>query len=220
MQNQLTVPTNPLSTHDGRVVISSLAVADILERRHKDILTSIRELLADDTDSESTGQTFRPVEYVDAKGEYRPAYEMSRDGFVFLVSRFTGSKAFSIIKSYVEKFNEMEATLKKTKVFGYQMPSTVLELRWVLTCPRTCWNFNRMYLGIMADSADLDPVARAAFTRGIGIADDAMRTSTRPEGPEAWRRFWKRWKDLEDERLDAKQDLLTSEQGSARIGAR
>lgn len=208
MQNQLSPFTARVSNIDGRPMVSSLAVAEHFEKEHFHVLRDIRDLNLDEVDPGFAASNFGFSEYIDSTGRKLPTYNMTKDGFSLLVMGYTGEKATRFKIAYIKKFNEMEAALKKTKVFGYQMPSTILELRWVLMCPRICWSLNRRYLGIMADSADLDPAARAAFTRGIGIADDAMRTSTRPEGPEAWRRFWRLWKDLEDERLDAKQEAL------------
>jgi Rha family phage regulatory protein len=36
---------------------------------------------------------FEPVEIQDAKGEFRPAYNITRDGFFLLAMGFTGKKA-------------------------------------------------------------------------------------------------------------------------------
>ncbi|EBA6490188.1 Rha family transcriptional regulator, partial [Salmonella enterica] len=51
------------------------------------------------------------VEYIDAKGEKRPMYEMTKDGFVFLVMGFTGKKAAAFKEAYIAEFNRMEAEL-------------------------------------------------------------------------------------------------------------
>ncbi|WP_428029530.1 Rha family transcriptional regulator [Ancylobacter sp.] len=43
--------------------------------------------------SSSIGLNFELVDYRDAKGELRPAYEMTRDGFTLLAMGFTGKPA-------------------------------------------------------------------------------------------------------------------------------
>lgn len=199
MQNQLSLTANPLSTVDGRVVISSLAVADILEKEHKHILVAIREVLSDDTDGEKDRSTFRPIFFLDTYSRPQPAYEMSRDGFVLLVSRFTGSKALSLMKSYIRKFNEMEAALQNPKPIVYQHPSTILDTLWAVICPRTCWILNIHTLRNLAVWADLNPEAKDAFLNGLGAADAALRTG-RKSGPEDWRWFRKRWLEKQGER--------------------
>lgn len=53
-------------------------------------MEAIRNLLESDDFSQSN---FRLVNYMDAKGEERPMFIMSRDGFVLLGMGFTGAKA-------------------------------------------------------------------------------------------------------------------------------
>ncbi|MDE7065143.1 MAG: Rha family transcriptional regulator, partial [Desulfovibrionaceae bacterium] len=50
--------------------------------------------------TEFNERNFAPVEYKDAKGEMRPAYRLTRDGFAFLAMGFTGKKA----AAWKEKF--------------------------------------------------------------------------------------------------------------------
>ncbi|WP_341538063.1 Rha family transcriptional regulator [Sodalis glossinidius] len=51
------------------------------------------------------------VDYVDAKGEKRPMFEMTKDGFVFIVMGFTGKKAAAFKEAYIAEFNRMEPEL-------------------------------------------------------------------------------------------------------------
>ncbi len=57
-------------------------MARVFEKEHKDVLKSIREL---GSDEEFNRRNFAPVEYRDAKGEMRPEYLITRDGFTLLV---------------------------------------------------------------------------------------------------------------------------------------
>ena len=56
-------------------------------------------------------RNFAPVGYKDAKGEIRPAYRLTRDGFAFLAMGFTGKKAAAWKERFLEAFNTMEAAL-------------------------------------------------------------------------------------------------------------
>lgn len=58
-------------------------------------------------------RNFAPVEYKDAKGEMRPAYRITRDGFAFLAMGFTGKKAAAWKEKFLEAFNAMEAELTR-----------------------------------------------------------------------------------------------------------
>ena len=86
------------------VITTSLLVADKFERHHRDVLRAIKKL---DCSQEFNERNFTLVEYVDSKGEKRPMYQMTKDGFVFLVMGFTGSKAAKFKEDYINAFNEM-----------------------------------------------------------------------------------------------------------------
>ena len=86
------------------VITTSILVAEKFERNHRDILRAIKKL---DCSQEFNERNFALVEYVDAKGEKRPMYQMTKDGFVFLVMGFTGSKAAKFKEDYINAFNEM-----------------------------------------------------------------------------------------------------------------
>ena len=86
------------------VITTSILVAEKFERNHRDILRAIKKL---DCPQEFNERNFALVEYVDAKGEKRPMYQMTKDGFVFLVMGFTGSKAAKFKEDYINAFNEM-----------------------------------------------------------------------------------------------------------------
>jgi Rha family phage regulatory protein len=84
------IPKINVFERDGKQWTTSLNVAEVFGKDHKHILEKIDNLEC----SEQFNQTnFRPVEYQDRKGEMRRCFELSRDGFSFLVMGFTGAKA-------------------------------------------------------------------------------------------------------------------------------
>ena len=98
-----------LSVIDGQVTTTSLHVAEHFGKPHRDVLTRIRGL---DCSPEFNERNFSPVEYIDAKGEKRPYYRMTRDGFTFLCMGFTGKRAAAWKEAYINAFNQMEAQLQ------------------------------------------------------------------------------------------------------------
>ncbi|EIT5471598.1 Rha family transcriptional regulator, partial [Campylobacter coli] len=50
--------------------------------------------------------------YKDKKGELRPCYNLTRDGFSLLVMGFTGEKAYKWKVEFIKAFNEMEKRLR------------------------------------------------------------------------------------------------------------
>lgn len=55
---------------------------------------------------------FHPVTYRDAKGETRPMYLLTRDGFTLLAMGFTGARALQFKVAYINAFNRMERILR------------------------------------------------------------------------------------------------------------
>lgn len=94
---------------DGRIVATSVDVASGFEKQHKHVLRDIDNLLKQRHDL--NGSKFGPVEYFDAKGEARRAFEMDRDGFTLLAMGFTGAKALDFKIRYIDAFNRMEQAL-------------------------------------------------------------------------------------------------------------
>lgn len=99
---------NIVEIDDGKMFTTSLTVAQAFEKEHKDVLKAISNL---ECSKEFNERNFAPVEYKDAKGEMRPAYRLTRDGFAFLAMGFTGKKAAVWKEKFLEAFNAMEAAL-------------------------------------------------------------------------------------------------------------
>lgn len=86
----------------------SLKVADYFGKQHKNILAIIKNLPCSD---EFNRLNFKPVKYIDEKGEKRPMYLMTQDGFTLLVMGFTGKKAMQFKERYIAEFNAMKKWL-------------------------------------------------------------------------------------------------------------
>ncbi len=92
-----------------QVVTESRKVAENFGRPHKDVLESIRGILAAEN---SAAKFFYETTY-ENRGKQYPMYLMNRDGFSLLVMGFTGAKAMQWKIKYIEAFNEMERQLKE-----------------------------------------------------------------------------------------------------------
>ena len=62
--------------------------------------------------SDFAAQNFLLTEYKDGKGELRPEYLLTRDGFTLLAMGFTGAKALTFKVAYINAFNHMEQLLR------------------------------------------------------------------------------------------------------------
>jgi len=117
-----------VSLHDGQAVTTSLDVAAYFGKRHERVLDSIRTLAADLP--RGNEHNFVSVDYTDAKGEKRPAYRLTRDGFTLLAMGFTGKRALAFKLAYIAAFNRMEAELTKGQLA--QAGRSPLQGRWCL----------------------------------------------------------------------------------------
>ncbi len=100
---------NLVQISDNQVVTTSILVSSVFGKEHKNILSRIRN---EDIPADFNRLNFKPVTYLDKKGEVRPMYEITRDGFTLLAMGFTGKKAMQFKIKYIAAFNEMEAKLK------------------------------------------------------------------------------------------------------------
>lgn len=94
---------------DDEVFTNSLQVAEVFGKRHDNVMQIIKALPKDNFNA----LNFKAVNYKDAKGELRPCYNLTRDGFCLLVMSFTGEKAYKFKIAYIDAFNKMEAILKE-----------------------------------------------------------------------------------------------------------
>lgn len=120
LQTSLAAPK--VTIHNGQAVTTSLDVADYFGKLHKNVIQKIESI---DCSEEFNRLNFQPVDYTDAKGEKRPMYTMTKDGFVFLVMGFTGKKAAAFKEAYIAEFNRMEAELYGQRQTN--QPSTVTQ---------------------------------------------------------------------------------------------
>lgn len=108
-----------VSVHDGQAVTTSLQVAEVFNKQHKEVLRSIRGL---ECSSELRERNFALSCYTCKNGNVsktNPMYYIGRDGFVFLVMGFTGKIAARFKEEYIRQFNEMEEMLRKSRETQY-----------------------------------------------------------------------------------------------------
>lgn len=94
---------------------TSLDIKSVFEKRHADILAQIRRLPQDKFNQ----RNFSLVEYKDKKGESRPYYKISKDGFVLLAMSFTGERFYKFKVAYINAFNAMADEIKRLKFEAY-----------------------------------------------------------------------------------------------------
>ncbi len=109
---------NIVMEKNGFPITTSLKVAEKFEKQHKDVLESIRNLVAE----KSAAKFFKETTYKN-RGKKYPMYEMDRDGFSLLVMGFTGEKALKWKIRYIEAFNAMEDFIKSIQAAKMEYPA-------------------------------------------------------------------------------------------------
>lgn len=112
--------------------ITTIEIAEMLGMKHYKIL----EKLDGTKDGKTKGiivilnahdfvvdDYFIKSSYIDAKGETRPCYLVTKLGCDFLANKFTGEKGIIFTAKYVKRFNEMEQAIKNP----FNLPTTYKE---------------------------------------------------------------------------------------------
>ena len=104
--------------HDRQAVTTSLRIAEVFGKQHKDVLEAIGNLAA-----ENSAAKFFAAGTYENRGKQYPMYYMNRDGFTLLAVGFTGRRALQFKISYINAFNSMETQIKT----GYVIPGSYAE---------------------------------------------------------------------------------------------
>lgn len=93
----------------GRDVTTSLIVAQVFGKEHKNVMRDIENLSCSSTFNRLN---FERITYRDARNREQYAYQMTKDGFSFLVMGYTGDKAGQFKEMFINEFNKREMMLK------------------------------------------------------------------------------------------------------------
>lgn len=119
--NHIDLPMDAVIVKADHAVTTSLRVAEIFGKQHKNVLRDIHEIIAQVTDKFSQ-LNFEPAEYTDAQGKSRPMFQMTRNGFTMLVMGFAGRAAMAFKEAFIERFDVMEAQLHGPATLGLAIP--------------------------------------------------------------------------------------------------
>lgn len=108
-----------ISVINGKPVTTSMAVSSYFGKRHDNVLRSIFNL--------DCSQKFRNLNFEETsisvpqpRGGVREvvSFNMTKNGFVFLVMGFTGKRAAQFKEAYIAEFDRMEAEINRTRLPG------------------------------------------------------------------------------------------------------
>lgn len=131
----------------------SLYVAEMFGKRHDDVLKSIRNL---DCSEEFRLRNFAEISYKDSCGRKQKCYYMTRDGFTYLVMGYRGKKAARFKEQYIQRFNDIEATLRELITARTDYPLLTEQIKLLHDDPKPyhysneCDMLNRLVIGMSA----------------------------------------------------------------------
>lgn len=116
----VTAELNLVELADGQATTTSRLVAEAFGKEHSKVVRTIDDLIDSSEGVAKISDTpmFTEETYIHEQNhqEYRQ-FRMNKDGFVLLVTGFTGNKALKFKLDYIAKFNAMEARLKQQQFF-------------------------------------------------------------------------------------------------------
>ncbi|MBP4059022.1 Rha family transcriptional regulator [Aeromonas sp. Prich7-2] len=130
--------TDLISLHHGQPMTTSLKVAEVFGKQHKNVLRKLETL---ECSQEFNRLNFEPVEYIDNKGEPRRAWNMTKNGFIFLVMGFTGKLAAQFKEHYIQAFDAMAAQLTAAQPAHGLTHTELRDLAWCWRAGDKMWHF-------------------------------------------------------------------------------
>jgi Rha family phage regulatory protein len=134
----------------GVAKVDSLTVAEAFSKDHRNVIRDIRNL---DCSEEFRLLNFEQSSYTNLQGKKQPCYNLTRDGFVFLVMGYRGKKAAAFKEAYIRRFNEMEEFIKYLLEARMDYPLLTANIQLIKENPKPyhfsneCNMLNRIVLG-------------------------------------------------------------------------
>lgn len=136
-----------------KALITSLKVVELFGKRHDNVLRDIEQL---DCSDNFRLLNFEVSSYKSEQNKKLPCYNMTRDGFIFLVMGYTGRKAAIIKEAYIHRFNDMEQFISTYRHTRQEFPLLTENIKLLHDCPKPyhysneCDMINRIVLGVTA----------------------------------------------------------------------
>ena len=109
---------------NDQVKTNSVLVAKVFNKEHGKVMRDIANLKCS---NDFRAANFGLSSYVNEQNKEFPMYEMTKDGFTFLVMGYTGQKAAEFKEAYINAFNKMEAELKSQQTKQLSAAESLLQ---------------------------------------------------------------------------------------------
>lgn len=126
---------------NGRKVVDSREVAEMVERDHKELLKTIRIYISYLAEGEippggnseaernfSPGDFFIESTYTDGNNQQRPNFLITKKGCDLIAHKLTGKKGVQFTAAYVTAFEDMKQQIASTRIAPSVSPGGVAQL--------------------------------------------------------------------------------------------
>lgn len=114
----------PLIKTDGEYYADSRDVAEAIERKHCDLLRTIRTYCEYLTESKiALSEFFVDAEYEDSTGRTLPCYLITRKGCDMIANKLTSKKGVLFTAAYVSAFEQMKNHLENSQTAIQHFPA-------------------------------------------------------------------------------------------------
>jgi Rha family phage regulatory protein len=130
-------------TNPKTLTLDSREIAEMIGKEHKELLRDIRKYENYLNESKiALVDFFEKSSYIDAKGETRPCYQITKKGCEFIAHKLTGQKGAIFTAKYINRFHAMEQAIQESKLL---IAGASKELQAILMLDKKQQNFeNRL----------------------------------------------------------------------------
>lgn len=112
---------------NGQLVTTSWKVAEVFGKRNRDVLRDVRNLSCSKEFHERNFALCHEIKQLEVGSTKIDYFQMTKDGFTFLVMGYRGVKAAQFKEAYIEAFNKMEKVIKQPQALPFSIDMTILK---------------------------------------------------------------------------------------------
>lgn len=132
--------TDLICLHHGQPMTTSLKVAEVFGKQHKNVLRKLETLECSSEFAELNFELCYKNNELQ-NGKPLPFYNMTKNGFIFLVMGFTGKLAAQFKEHYIQAFDAMAAQLTAAQPAHGLTHTELRDLAWCWRAGDKMWHF-------------------------------------------------------------------------------
>ena len=146
--------------------LSSLEVAEMIDKTHKNLIRSIETYMKHFTELKiEPSDYFKENTYKDASGKENKCYDITRNGCELIAHKLTGVKGTAFTVQFIERFHDMEQALQQPRPTLHQKETYLLKNsptwfqrnneKMKMICKYFYWDRKHLYHKILQEISDI-----------------------------------------------------------------